>query len=281
MNNLVVAGLAILITTVISIAGFYVMRWRYPPRKLVRDQHIVDPMLNVVATLYSVFLGFLVAGAMDRYEDIKSATETEATNLSNIFHLAKGLPEADRLRIRKTCREYAAAAIDEEWPLMENRQTSDKVHGIYLDLWDELLSISPDDDREVNTHESMLTAVQALAESRRTRLISMRKEVPGFIWLVIYSSSGVTVFLTYFFATREARLHSLMIALVAVTICLNVLVLVVLAEPFRGAFKIAPDGLESCRTMFNQEPDTAPKYLPAKSPGGKKGSAKSKDDDDD
>lgn len=279
MSNLVITTLAIIVTTVISIGGFYLLRWKLPAAKLVRDQHIVDPMLNVVATMYSIFLGFLVAGAMDRYEAIKSATEEEASALTNIFRLAKGLPDTDRVQIRKSCRDYCQAAIDEEWPLMEQRKTSDKVHQLYLDLWDQVLSVSPDGDRQVNTQESMLGAVQELSDARRMRTSSMRKEVPIFLWLVIYSSSGVTVFLTYFFATRDKRVHSMMIALVAITICLNVLVLVVLCEPFRGAFKIEPDGLSSCRIIFGQEDDGGLKFLkaePVKS--GKKGS---KDSDDD
>jgi len=53
MNTLFLAVEVLVATAIVSVLGMHLVRWIVPAKHFEGHEHVVDPLLNVVATLYS------------------------------------------------------------------------------------------------------------------------------------------------------------------------------------------------------------------------------------
>jgi hypothetical protein len=150
MGTIAIGCLAIFMATVLSLTGMLLARKLTKGSQLDQYHSMTDPTLNVVATLYSILLGFLVAGAMTTYEDTKHMVEMEANDLADVYRMANGLPLSLRDPLRSACREYCQLIIKDEWPAMVERQTSLKVWQVSKSIWDMVLTFEPQNERQNN-----------------------------------------------------------------------------------------------------------------------------------
>jgi hypothetical protein len=217
-------------------------------------QSMADPMLNVVATLFSILLGFLVAGAMDKYNSTQEQCETEALKLADVYSLARGIDDKNKKILQDSCREYCQIMINEEWPKMAEQKTSPHIWPVSLKIWDVALAYQPSSNREVDIHESLLEAVRELGEARRSRIVAMRERLSPALWIVVIGGSIILMACTYMFFVENPKLQGLMIALVALSLSLNVLLLAIYSNPFSGDLKIQPEAFELDAQIFSHVP---------------------------
>ena len=273
MNTLQMGVLIIGAATYLSVAG--ALAFRKLGEKTQTDfgqfHSMADPMLNVVATLFSILLGFLVAGAMDRYNDTQTQCEVEALKLADVYALARGMNDEQRKPLQAACVEYCDAVIKDEWTKMAETKTSPLVWKANRKIWDAALTYEPEGDRQTDIHQSLLDAVRDLGESRRSRIVAMRQHLSPALWIVVIGGSIILMACTYMFFIENPRLQGLMIALVALSLALNVFLLAVYSSPFVGDLKITPEAFDLDSQTFDRGSPPL-KFLTHKS--------KSDDDDD-
>lgn len=259
MTTLFVAIFSALVVALICVAGLFLVKHLFKP-KGAEHHAVVEPLLAVVGTLFSVLLGFLVVGTMNTYEDARSKVNLEAQYLADVFRFAKGLDSAPRVKLRNTCREYSKVVCNEEWPEMERKFDCPHAWQLYYDLWDQSLSITPKDQRESNIHQALLTSMQGLGEARRSRIAILNRTITPVLWLVTISGCLIIILFTYFFVIESMALHAVMTALVAVSLYLIVFLLTLYDNPFSGYLKLSPVPFEVNSKLF-EIPDDQVKYL--------------------
>jgi hypothetical protein len=242
--------LVIFLATVVSLGGMLLARKVFRESQLDKYHSVADPTLNVVATLYSILLGFLVAGAMNTYQDTQHMVEVEANNLADVYRLANGFPLAIRNELRDYCRRYCDAIIDEEWTAMTKKETSPKVWMLSKKIWDTILVFEPQSDRQNNIHQLTLQSVQSMAENRRSRIVVMRGGFHMGLWIVVLGGSILIIGCLYMLFVNATGVQALMTALVSLALFLNIFLLFVYNSPFVGDLKIAPDAFELDRALF-------------------------------
>lgn len=220
-----------------------------------------EAMLGVIGTLFSVLLGLLVAGAIDRYHDVSQSVEAESNGVGNIYRLAKGLEEVDRKRIRSLCREYAQYVRDEEWALMAKQQMSRNTQDRYVRLWDACISVSPRNDRENNIHAAILDSIDQVGDDRRARAVISLSPLPFTLWAVIICGSLITIAFTHLFTQHMGRFHWMMTALVALSLGLNIWLLAAYSTPFAGDLALEPQGFDLLLKATMTDDDSAARYL--------------------
>lgn len=254
INTLGIGVLVIGAATYLSVVGAIVFRRIAKKTNTNYEQvhSMADPMLNVVATLFSILLGFLVAGAMDKFASTQEQCETEALKLADIYSLARGMQEKPRIELQKACREYCDMVIHDEWPMLAEHKNSPKIWSISLKLWDVALAYEPDGDRQVNIHEALIDSVRDLGDARRSRIVAARQQLSPALWIVVIGGSIILIACTYMFYIENPRLQFLMIALVSLSLSLNVLLLAVYSNPFVGDLKIKPEAFEMDQVIFKE-----------------------------
>ncbi len=255
--------IALIFSIGLAIGGMMLVRHQFAIEEMRLNHDVADPLLSVVGTLFSVLLGFLVAGSMQRFDEARVHVQEEAGAIADVFRAAGGLREPLKTDLQKKCLRYVDSIIDEEWKLMEEKKASDKAWGLYGELWSICVALQPQTQGESNVHEAILTAISRVGNFRTLRLAAMSNQLPLGMWIVVLVGGGATISFTYFFEVKSARTQSLMTALVATVMGLNIFLLANYDYPFSGDIRVNPTALELDRDIFrgflkNQSDKPAP-----------------------
>ena len=144
---------------------------------------IAQNFLTVINVLFALNLAFLANDTWVAHDRALNAVYQEAGSLRSILDVGKELPESEREMLSRAVEDYARLTVDEEWPLLARRQSSEKV-AVALD---HLLSLLA--DHGIAFH--LTTGVQSVAlnlavqvrNDRDLRLALSRTHVNPLKWL--------------------------------------------------------------------------------------------------
>jgi hypothetical protein len=236
----------------LSIGGMFVVRRKVSLNNLRAHHDVTDPLLAVLGTLFAILLGFMLANAMQRFEEARSNAQTEAGVLGDLFRLADGLPQQLKEKTRKDCLVYLDVVTQEEWSLMQKSQMSDRAWSIYGELWQDCIHYEPQSQGQSNIHQALVETMAKVGECRRARAAELNYSLPRPLWLVLCFGGLCTVAFTYFFAVENVRLQILMTSVLTSIICLNVYMLAGYDAPFSGDIAITPDAFISVRATLGR-----------------------------
>jgi hypothetical protein len=232
-------------------------------KKDILDEHrsSAEAMLGVVGTLFSVLIGFMVAGAMGRYQEAQTCAQLEASNVASLFRVARGLSDTDRPRIRELCRKYVDEVIVKEWPLMERREKINHGWDAYQQLWESVVAIVPENDRESNLQQGAITSMQAIGDQRRERIMLSQMTLPEAQWWVLGLGAAITIAFTFVFTSQFPRFQGLLTMLVSTALALNIWLLSAYSSPFSGELKIKPSMFLLLQESVLPVPDTPSRFF--------------------
>lgn len=261
MDSLLHAVFLVIVFISLALAGQFIVN-RYVEEEVMRHHHSAgEAMMGVVGTLFSVLLGFMVAAAMERYQDARMHGEQEASQAASVFRLARGLSDEDRPRIRQLVRDYVDEVIDKEWPEMERGEPINHGWEAYQKLWEAVVAVVPDNNRQSNLHQGLVASIQSLGEHRRARILLAQSGMQSGLWFIVTMGAIITLSLSYVFASRFPRVQGFMTTLVATALALNVWLLSAFGHPFSGELKIHPSMFMLLKQQVMAVPDTPSRYL--------------------
>lgn len=261
MNTLGHAVILVSIFVAITLVGQWLVKGRVEVEVLEKHHSAAEGMLGVVGTLFSVLLGFMVAAAMARYGDAQMHVEQEANCVASVFRLARGLSNDDRPRLRQLCRDYADEVVSLEWDQMERREKINHGWEGYQKLWEGVVAVVPENDRQSNIQQALNEAMMGVGEHRRARLILAQQDLPNALWIVIVFGSVITIGFTYVFMSAFPHIHGFMTTMVAATLALNIWLLSAYSSPFSGELRIKPLMFSLLKQQVFVVPDTPTRYL--------------------
>lgn len=240
-----------IVTIGISVAGLLLVRRFVHVDTLKINHDVADPLLSVVGTLFAVLLGFMVANAMQRFEEARLTAQQEASAVANIFRAADGMPDANRKLIQHACETYVSHVIDEEWPALAKKETSETAWESYNEIWKDCVHFIPENDGQSNLQQGLMEYLGNLGDSRRMRVGALHNGLPKELWIVLFAGGAATISFTYFFGIENLKLQVLMTGLVSLAICLNLFLLACFDDPFSGDVMVGPSAFETIRSNFN------------------------------
>lgn len=251
MESVFVGLIVVAVTTSFAVGGFLVFRKTVKADYLRKHHDIADPMMSLLGTLYSVLLGLLVAGAVERFDESRKLVHAEANAIADVFRLAHGLPQRNCDAIRNLCNEYCQVMVEKEWPEMNVTHKLSEAGWVTSEkLWQECLKIEASDSRVSNIHAAILQATAVAGESRRERAISVGLDLSPSLWLVTVFGSIIIIFFTYLFSAEKTALQCVMIAMVSASLALNVFLMVIFSHPFSGVVRIPPNAFRLNAEIF-------------------------------
>jgi len=260
-----VAGFTALFA-VLSIVGALLINKFVPAQDRIALRPVTQPTLTVVGMMFSILLGFFIAQGQRDYTTANSNVVNEANTLGEVFRDARGLPETDRVRIRRLCRNYLDAVVTDEWEKFSHGETSDKAPEIMNELWEASMSVEPNNIREQVIYESYMDAVNRLASYRRMRLGTSEPGIEPYFWSIIAVGASAIVWLTFMFAPESKSFHAALLACLVVPLILNIYLLSEYTHPFTpGLVAVKPTMFETVRTRIFINKDDAPRFLKQKS----------------
>ena len=235
-----------------AVVGLILMQHLVPPS--LREEHndVAGFIYAVLGVAYAVLMAFVVIVVWEDYERARDTVETEANELAGVYVLADRFPEPDRERVQELARSYARTVVEEEWPLMERGETSERASSLLRELRISLQNVDVNTGAAQVLYDQGLTRVHEVSDARRLRLLEVNQGLPVVLWVVLIGGGVVTVCFTYLFGLKNNWAHVLMVAALTLVICGILFTIATLEYPFAGQAEVRPYAFEEVLRSFQE-----------------------------
>jgi hypothetical protein len=206
----------------------------WPREKRQVHNDLIGWQLNILGTTYAVILGFMLYTVWTDFGSANLNVDLEASALRNVYRLADGLPEQQRLQLQLQARSYADAVINRDWPEMARDQTPEESHDINQAMWKTLMSVKVATPSEITAEDHAISELSSLTEHRRTRLLQSAFRLPTIFWGVLLVGGFLTIASASMFGSGNPTLHALQVFSFTLLITLVLLAIADVNLPFRG-----------------------------------------------
>jgi hypothetical protein len=218
----------------IAVTAMLLVRRRSPEGGWFADGDRAAGVFGVLATGFSVLLGFIVFLAFTSYDQSRTGAETEALVLGQQIQTAQFFapPTSAELTGELVC--YGRSVAGDEWDGLRAGTLADSVNPWALELFRTLRTVRPDGATEQSAYDKWLDQTSTREEARRDRIHGAEGVIPAPLWLVLFFIAGVIFVYTLFFADRGERavVQALLIGSVSAVIATMLMLLYALDHPF-------------------------------------------------
>ena len=241
--------LTVFVPVLAAVVGLVLVQHLVPPDRREGQNDVAGFIYAVLGVAYAVLLAFVVIAVWQDYNTAQTNVESEAHELAGVYFLASRLPEPEGTRIQDLARTYARV-VEEEWPMMEQGQTSPRADSLVRQLRWELLQFDPRTEGEQVLYELGQTQLHDALDARRSRLLEVREGIPNLLWVVLVVGGVITVSFTYLFGLKSNLAHALMVAALTLLICGILFTIGEFNNPFSGVVGIRPDAFREALHSF-------------------------------
>jgi Protein of unknown function (DUF4239) len=247
LGGVLVAAIAALI----GIGGVLLSRkWVARLHAVALHNEVVSYYLSTVAIFYGIMLGLIAVGVWEGYNDARTAVALEAGAVAALYRDVTGFPESDRGPLQADLRDYTRYEIDEAWAL--HRQGIISPGGMQR-LWrfqDKLQAFEPKTQGQHALYFETLRAFDDLVQKRSLRLDSITSHLPRPLWRFVIVGAVLSFAVSWFFQPKNLAMHLWMTAFFAVLLGLEIHLLFLMDNPYRGSLGVTPQAFQVVYDML-------------------------------
>lgn len=198
-------------------------------------------MLSIAAVVYSVAMGLCVVTLWEERDDALAATEAEAQNLAAVATASQVCDPAAHTAIVNGVADYQRQVLA-GW---SQRIAGHSYPGVGTALDGLVTTVGQLRPRNEPQRAFVLDATQRLSRQTELRAHAIRlaqeQKLPDVLWTSVLVGSVVVLGLCLTCGIRDRVLRALLVTGVAVTVGVNLFLVVELNYPFYGSVRVAPD----------------------------------------
>lgn len=254
--NIVWGALIIAAATAVAVAAMLVLRRRAPEGGYYSDSDRASGVFGVLATGFSVLLGFLIFLAFESFDASRSGAETEALTVAQQVQTAQRLPSevGDELTGQLVC--YARWVVGEEWDRMEEDSLGEDFNPWGVGMFGALQGVELETPVEEAAYSKWLDQTETREAARQDRIHGAAGIMPTPLWIVLFFIGAIVVVFLLGMADRSERVWvpPLFIGSVVAVITAMLLLLGFLDDPVhRGVGGLQPDAMERALVLIDQQ----------------------------
>ena len=234
--NVVWAILIIAGGCAVAVTAMLLVRRRAPEGGFFEDGDRAAGVFGVLATGFSVLLGFIVFLGFESYDQSRSGAEQEALVLVQQVENAQffGQPARGALTGELVC--YGRSVINGEWDRMRAGTQGDALNPWGVRMFRTLQTVRPQTNTQQSAYDKWLDQTSAREEARQDRIHGAVGVIPVTLWIVLFFIAAVIFVFMLFFADSGERavVQGMLIGSVVAVISALMLLLYGLNEPFHG-----------------------------------------------
>ena len=245
--NVFLASLVVLAAAAVTTTVMLLVRRRAPEGSYFSDGDRASGVFGVLATGFSVLLGFIIFLAFDSYDESRSGAETEAITVVQQVETAQFMPSGTSQALTGQLVCYARYVVGTEWPAMESGTLGDEINPWGLKMFQTLRSTTAKTSAEQSAYDRWMDQTSDREQARHDRVHGAEGIIPVPLWVVLFGVSAVIFVFMLFFAdsVELARTQALLMSSVTITITCLLLLLVFFNHPHgEGVGKLHPTAME-------------------------------------
>jgi hypothetical protein len=241
--------------TAVAVTAMLLVRRRAPEGGYFADGDRAAGVFGVLATGFSVLLGFIVFLAFTSYDQSRSGAETEALTVVQQVETAQFFrpPTARKLTGELVC--YGRSVVHDEWPKMRAGTLGDDLNPWGVRMFQTIKQVEPDAASEQSAYDKWLDQTSQREGARLDRVHGAVGVIPTPLWIVLFFIGTIIFVYTLFFADRGERavVQALLMASVVSVMATLLLLLSALDNPFHsGVGGLKPVAMERTLRMIDQ-----------------------------
>jgi amino acid transporter len=254
--NVVWATLVIAGTTSVAVAAMLLVRRRAPEGSYFADGDRAAGVFGVLATGFSVLLGFVVFLAFESYDQSRAGAETEAVVVAQQVETAQFFPRpaAGELTGELVC--YGRSVIHTEWPRAEAGNLGDAINPWGAESFRTLQGVQPRTPSQQAAYSKWLDQRFDREAARSDRIHGAVGVIPTPLWVVLlFIALVIFVFMLFFADSAEGLItQAVLMGTVTSVIVAMLLLIRFLDSPFhRGIGGVRPVAMERTLRIIDQE----------------------------
>jgi hypothetical protein len=230
------APLIILLVVATAVTAKLLVRRRAPEGGFFTDLTRSAGSLSVIGTMFAVMLAFVILFSLQSFQRAREGASMEAVAVTELHSVADVLPSPTRETLHGDLVCYGRAVVRDEWPAMENGQSSPLVESWIDRLHDDFVAAAPLETRQEAAFSQWFDQVAQRRDGRRERIAEAAPVLPMPLWFAL--GIGALATLTYMVVQADPRenmfIQALPIASVSAIITAGLLVVVFLDNPYTG-----------------------------------------------
>lgn len=233
---IVIGGGLLLSVGAVLLANNYFTR-----EQLIANNQVGSFKFMFVAELFAGILAFLLVGFGDRYANAQAFIHDEAAAWRSLVTVVEAFPSDVPDRLEAAISRYAESVVRTEWPAMELGEESPVSQRLFTDILDIYFAIEP---RDIGEQSLLMLGNQFVDQANQARTNRMNNNlndaVANLIWFTLACVIVFTVAFNSFFGSLDLQGQLLMTAALSIGLLSNVLLALLLGNPFSGETAVSP-----------------------------------------
>ena len=255
--NVLLGVVITLVVTAFAVATMLVVRRRAPEGSYFTDGDRASGVFGVLATGFSVLLGFIIFLAFSSYDESRSGAEEEATIVAQQVQTAQFLPDvAGELTGELVC--YARNVAGPEWDALAAGTLGDRINPWGAEMFLTISAVDPSTDTEQSAYDRWMDQTSDREQARIARVHGAEGIIPVPLWLALFLISGVVFAYLLFFADPDEGpvTQGMLMGSVTVVIALLLQLLVFFDHPHGdGVGRLQPTAMERTLRLIEIQAD--------------------------
>jgi hypothetical protein len=241
LRFLIIVGGSMLVAAVITL--FIRRKVRKPSGE--SHNEVAGFIFATVGVLAAVLLAFIIFALWEAYGTAERAAAQEAASVLATARYATTLPDPVRHEMLEQLHTYTEVVLNNEWKTM-TQDSGSAGDAVILNLWSTHAKLQP--RGAYTTGETLLSE---LSTDRTQRILSSQAALPSVFWVVLVGAALITLIFAFVLYMENARVHALMVALLAAILALCLWLILELDQPFAGAVQVPRDSFEHALHVIN------------------------------
>jgi hypothetical protein len=177
--NLLVGLAVVAVAASVTIASMLMVRRRAPEGSYFTDGDRASGVFGVLATGFSVLLGFIIFLAFQSYDESRSGAETEATIVAQQVQTAQFMPgdSAEELTGELTC--YARSVVGTEWDALDEGTLGDSINPWGAEMFLTISVVNPRTVPEQSAYDRWMSQTADREQARIDRVHGAEGIIPS------------------------------------------------------------------------------------------------------
>jgi len=244
--NVVWAAVVIVLATAVTVTAMLLVRRRAPEGSYFSDGDRASGVFGVLATGFSVLLGFIIFLSFTSYDQARAGAESEATIVAQQVQTAQFLPGKAATELTGELICYARSVAGAEWDALDTGTLGNSINPWGVEMFRTISAVDPRTPVEQSAYDRWMAQTAEREQARIDRVHGAEGIIPTPVWLVLAVISAVIFGYLLFFADRAERAvtQSVLMGSVTMVITLLLLLLVFFDHPHgEGVGRLQPTAM--------------------------------------
>lgn len=258
--NVLWGVVVVVLIVAVAVAAMLTVRRRAPDGSYFSDGDRASGVFGVLATGFSLLLGFIIFLAFSSYDASRTGAEAEATAVSQQVETAQFMPATVSTQLTGSLVCYGRYVAGPEWDAMDAGTLHDAVNPWGAEMYRTLKGVEPRTAAEQSAYDRWMDQTADRQQARLDRIHGVEGIIPSPLWVVLLLMAGMILVYMLFFADAGERAvtQALLMGSVTVVVSALLLILVFFDHPHgQGVGRLQPTAMERALRLVDLQAEVA------------------------